>query len=71
VISDVNVHKTNSFLDQSIRFWTYFSIRFDIEKKLLFYSYLAVIESKIRLISFKKSKEITKTIKKLTTVTKD
>jgi hypothetical protein len=54
VSSDVNVHKTNSFFGPNFQFVS-ITKRYD-----LFYSFLAVIESKIRSISFNISKKITK-----------
>jgi hypothetical protein len=54
-ISDVNVHKTNSFFGPIFQF---VSIS---KRSSSFYSYITMIESKIRPNSFNNSKEITKT----------
>jgi hypothetical protein len=53
-ISDVNVHKTNSFFKANFQF---VSIS---KRNVVFYSYINLSESKIRPISFKNFKEISK-----------
>jgi hypothetical protein len=52
--SDVNVHETNSFFKANFQF---VSIS---KRNVVFYSYIALSESKKRLISFKNFKEISK-----------
>jgi hypothetical protein len=52
--SDVNVHKTNSFFKANFQF---VSIS---KRNVVFYSYIALGESKIRPILFKNFKEISK-----------
>jgi uncharacterized protein (DUF1800 family) len=52
--SDVNVHETNSFFKANFQF---VSIS---KRNVVFYSYIALSESKIRPISFKNFKEILK-----------
>jgi hypothetical protein len=54
ISSDVNVHETNSFFKANFQF---VSIS---KQNVVFYSYVALSESKIRPISFKNFKEILK-----------
>jgi hypothetical protein len=52
--SDVNVHKTNSFLRANIQF---VSIS---KRNEMFYAYFTVIEMRIKTVSFKNGQKLTK-----------